>query len=239
MAAHRGAAAVVNEEGGNASFEGWARLCVMGGPFASYVGGAKTEGSGVTAKTCEPSTMEGDGLLEGFLELRAPAGFRAELIEGEIAVMPLLDGDHEDIIGLIVEQVFAHSATRMNFAGNKGLILPGEGSRTPSHVVPDATFAPAEARLFRGAPPWMPCQGVAMVVEVTSTRPERDRDAKRRAYARGGVPLYLLVDRDEATVRLFKDPEKGEYRTIRLSPFGKAVELPEPFSCTLETAEFL
>ncbi|NUR29686.1 MAG: hypothetical protein HOV83_28195 [Catenulispora sp.] len=34
-----------------------------------------------------------------------------------------------------------------------------------------------------------------MAVEVTSSAPADDREAKCRAYAAAGIPLYLLVDR--------------------------------------------
>ncbi|MYT70789.1 MULTISPECIES: Uma2 family endonuclease [unclassified Streptomyces] len=186
----------------------------------------------------EPLT-QADVLLEGFLALDTPEGFRAELIEGEIVVTPPPDGDHEDYIGLVLNQVIRRSRTDMQFSGNKGLKLKRGGACPKNHAIPDGTFAPAERRLFRGADPWMPCEGVALVVEVTSSKPQADREAKRRCYAQGGIPLYLLIDRDASSVTLFSDPEGDDYREHCTRPFGKTVALPEPFAFDLETADFL
>ncbi|GAA1364048.1 Uma2 family endonuclease [Streptomyces beijiangensis] len=191
----------------------------------------------MTAVAHEPLT-QADVLLEGFLALDTPEGFRAELIEGEIVVTPPPDGDHEDYIELIVSQVYRRSRTDMQFSGNKGLKLPSGGVCPRNHLIPDGTFAPRERRLFRGAESWMPCEGVALAVEVTSSKPERDREAKRRCYAQGSIPLYLLIDRDKTSLTLFSDPEKGDYRQSCTLPFGKPVALPEPFAFELETADF-
>lgn len=185
----------------------------------------------------EPLTRA-EVLLEGFLALDTPEGFRAELIEGEIVVTPPPDGDHEDCINRVLKQVIRRSRTDMDYSGNKGLKLKSGGACPKNHAVPDGTFAPAELQLFRGAEPWMPCDGVALVVEVTSTKPQADREAKQRCYARGGIPLYLLIDREGSSVTLFRDPEGDDYRQHCTSPFGKAVALPEPFGFELETAEF-
>ncbi|GAA3081103.1 Uma2 family endonuclease [Streptomyces rectiviolaceus] len=192
----------------------------------------------MTARPRDPLTPA-DVLLEGFLALDTPEGFRAELIEGEIVVMPPPDGDHEHCLSLIVAQVIRRSRTDMQFSGNKGLKLKSGGACPTNHAIPDGTLAPTELRLFRGAAPWMPCDGVALVVEVTSTKPQADREAKRRCYARGGIPLYLLIDRDDSSVTLFRDPEGDDYREHCTLPFGKAVALPEPFGFELETAEFV
>ena len=192
----------------------------------------------MTAMAHEPLTQE-EVLLEGFLALDTPEGFRAELIEGEIVVTPPPDGEHEKYISRIVRQVIKRSVTEMDFSGNKGLRLRSGEACPKNHVVPDVTLAPLERDLFGGADSWMPCDGVAMVLEVTSTKPKADREAKRRCYARGGIPLYLLVDRDAASVTLFSDPEKDDYRELCTRPFGKPLTLPAPFAFDLETTDFL
>ncbi|MFF3780262.1 Uma2 family endonuclease [Streptomyces sp. NPDC001933] len=184
----------------------------------------------------EPLT-QADVLLEGFLALDTPEGFRAELIEGEIVVIPPPDGDHEDSINLIMKQVIRLARTDMDFSGNKGLKLTSGGRSPKNHVVPDGTFAPTELRLYRGADPWMPCEGVALVVEVTSTKPRADRTDRRHCYARGPIPLYLLVDREQSSLTLFSDPEGDDYRQHCTIPFGKRLTLPPPFAFDLETGE--
>jgi Uma2 family endonuclease len=196
------------------------------------------EGRDMTAVAHEPLTQE-RVLLEGFLALDTPEGFRAELIEGEIVVTPPPDGDHEDYVELIVEQVYGQSRTRMQFSGNKGLQLKKTDGCPRDHVIPDGTFAPRELRLYRGAEPWMPCDGVAMVLEVTSSKPKADREVKRRCYARGGIPLYLLVDRSASSITLFSDPENNDYSRSLTRAFGKPLPLPEPFAFDLETTDFL
>ncbi|MBJ6628519.1 Uma2 family endonuclease [Streptomyces sp. I4(2020)] len=192
----------------------------------------------MTAEARDPLAHP-DVMLEGFLALHPPEGFRAELIDGEIVLTPPPDGDHEDALARIVTQVIRRSRTDMDFSGNKGLKLKSGGACPKNHVIPDGTFAPTELRLYRGADPWMPCDGVAMVVEVTSTKPQADREAKRRCYALGGIPLYLLVDRETSSITLFGDPEGDEYREHRTRPLGKPLTLPGPFAFDLDTADFL
>lgn len=192
----------------------------------------------MTAMPHEPLT-QAEVLLEGFLALDTPEGFRAELIEGEIVVTPPPDGDHEDYINLVMKQVLRRSRTEMDFSGNKGLKLMSGGGCPKNHAVPDGTFAATRLRLFRGADSWMPCEGVALVVEVTSSKPQADRDGKRHCYARGPIPLYLLVDRETSSVTLFSDPENDDYRQHCTIPFGKSVSLPGPFAFDLETADFV
>ncbi|MFM9444148.1 hypothetical protein [Streptomyces acidiscabies] len=87
-------------------------------------------------------------LLEGFLALDTPEGFRAELIEREIVVTPPPDGDHEKYISRVVRQVIRRSCTDMDFAGNKGLRLRSGEASPWNHVIPDVTFAAVDLDLF-------------------------------------------------------------------------------------------
>ncbi|MGA5141184.1 Uma2 family endonuclease [Streptomyces azureus] len=191
----------------------------------------------MTAMAHEPLTQE-EVLLEGFLALDTPEGFRAELIEEEIVVTPPPDGDHEKHISRIVRQVIKQSRTDMDFSGNKGLKMRSADACPKNHLVPDVTFGPIELDLFGGVGSWM-SEGVAMVLEVTSTKPKADREVKRRCYAREGIPLYLLVDRDTAQVTLFSEPEQDDYREHCARPFGKPITLPEPFVFELDTTDLL
>lgn len=185
----------------------------------------------MTVMTREPETP--DTVLRDFLSLETPDGYRAELIDGEIVVTPPPGGNHERCISLVMEQVFCSSATRMHASGNKGLIVPAVAGQ--DRVIPDLTFAPADLDLFLDAPSWMRPSGVAMVAEVTSSLPELDRRAKRRAYAAARIPLYLLIDREEKRVMLFSGPVRDEYVSTSSVPFGDSLELPAPFSFTLQT----
>jgi Uma2 family endonuclease len=186
----------------------------------------------------QPDEPQPDSVLREFLSLEIPDGYRAQLIDGEIIVTPPPGGNHEHCISQIMRQVFTRSASPMDVSGHKGLIVPSivEGQ---NHVIPDLTIAPAELSLFVDAPSWMRPSGVVMVVEVTSTLADHDRNPKRRSYAAARIPLYLPVGQDDKTVTLFSGPSRDAYVNTATVPFGDPLDLPEPFSFTLETADFV
>ncbi|WP_329501328.1 Uma2 family endonuclease [Kitasatospora herbaricolor] len=78
-----------------------------------------------------------------------------------------------------------------------------------------------------------------MVAEVTSSRPDQDRIAKRHCYARAGIPSHLLIDRDKSQVSVFGKPQRDEYTEVHLAPFGQPPALPDPFGFELDTKPFL
>ncbi|SEG28048.1 Endonuclease, Uma2 family (restriction endonuclease fold) [Thermomonospora echinospora] len=195
----------------------------------------------MTAMVHEPPTRAAEILLESFHDLETPEGFRAELIEGEIVVSPPPGGAHEMDLWCLVRQVTLHSSARMDYSGHKGLKLRRGGRCPKNHIIPDGVFIPHELDLLREADPWMEPEGVALVVEVTSSRPDGDRRDKRHCYAKGGIPLYLLIDRERRMVSLFSEPRsdagKEDYLQVTQVIFGKPLDLPEPFSFTLDTSE--
>ncbi|MFF5258537.1 Uma2 family endonuclease [Actinomadura viridis] len=188
----------------------------------------------------DPRCAEEQALLEGFLELDTPQGYRAEFIEGEIVVSPPPMGKHEKILSRINRQVFRQASTEMDASGHKGLELARGKRCTKNFIIPDGVYAPLDLDLFEEAGSWMPPGGVSMVLEVTSGKRDKDRGVKRHCYAKAGIPLYLLVDRTERTVSLFSEPDPPEedyLEDVRVI-FGKPIELPDPFGFSLETADF-
>jgi Uma2 family endonuclease len=185
----------------------------------------------------EPETP-GEFLLADFLKFDTPEGYRAELIDGEIVVTPPPNGNHQRAIWHILEQVIRNSSTKMDFSGQSGLEVPSQGVPGHGRFIPDGIFATAELDVLHDAPSWMSPDGVELVLEVTSSRAELDREAKRRAYAGAEIPLYLLVDRQQRRVTLFSHPVRGDYSRTLAADFGDKLDLPKPFDFTLDTAPF-
>jgi Uma2 family endonuclease len=84
-----------------------------------------------------------------------------------------------------------------------------------------------------------------LVIEVTSpSNAPNDRKwgLKYKAYAKGLVPVYLLIDpyaQDGPSVTLFTDPTGTRYKSENLVPFGKKLSLPEPFDAVvIDTSTF-
>ena len=173
-----------------------------------------------------------DDVLAAFhdIDRRLPAGFRTQIVDGEIVVSHLPDGEHAGIVADLCEQV-AHRAThRLHCSGHRGILVPG------GRYIPDCTVAPAGH--FRGQASWAPASGVAMVVEVTTGTADRDRIRKPSGYAAAGIPLYLVIDRAARETVLYSRPDDGAYHGQLREPFGKGLELPPPFTFMLDTAGF-
>ena len=149
-------------------------------------------------------------------------------------------GRHEHCLAKIIAQMYRHGLDKSYGLGHKGLVVPSRPGSPMSHVIPDMTFVPDDRRVFEGEKPWSPVEPgtVTMTVEVTWTRPDLDREAKRHGYARAGIPLYLLVDREERKTILFGRPGGDDYRRADWAPFGEPLALPEPFGIDLDTSEF-
>ncbi|WP_369234486.1 Uma2 family endonuclease [Streptomyces sp. R21] len=166
----------------------------------------------------------------------APKGWRVELIEGEICVTPPANGEHEEIVSEINRQVTKRGPDESlrNYTGI-GLTVPG-ASET-GHVVPDLVVAPKGS--FDDQEEWHEPSGVVLVAEVTSaSTADRDRDKKIHGYARAGIPVYLLIDREEGEVTVYSAPSGDDYAQGPKCKLGLTVQLPAPLGFELDTAEF-
>ena len=182
-----------------------------------------------TPATAPPDSAPKD-ILGAFEELSVPEGYRAELIEREIVVSPPPDGRHEGVIARINKQVDRKSVVELDISGNTGIVTPS------GRFIPDATMVRSGG--LDGRRSWDDTADVELVVEVTSGQGDKDRVKKRRGYAAAEIPLYLLIDREAGEAVLFSQPADGEDHAQLRQPFGKGVDLPEPFGFALDTGEF-
>jgi Uma2 family endonuclease len=181
-----------------------------------------------------------DYLLQTWRELDVPEGWRAEIDEGQIVLVPPPHPRHNSIAQLVQRRLYEKLSEELGIYQTLGIHI----APLDKLYIPDLVVLPSE--LATDADPEsndpLDAAEALLVVEVTSKGNARDdRTKKLWAYAHAPVPIYLLIDRfDEhgPTTTLFTDPESGAYKHAERVPFGKAVTLPDPFVITLDTSPF-
>ncbi len=179
---------------------------------------------------------EGASVQETFelFSALAPKGWRVELIEGEIYVVPPANGEHEEIVSELNGQVRDHDKKVGRYTGI-GLGLAGATGTV--RVIPDLVIAPKGS--FDDQQEWHAPDAVLLVAEVTSTSTaSRDRVEKIRAYARAGIPLYFLIDRENAEAMVCSGPAGDDYAHKSIHKLGSIVPLPHPLGFDLDTGAF-
>ncbi|MFJ7156151.1 Uma2 family endonuclease [Streptomyces sp. NPDC101118] len=179
-------------------------------------------------------------LLETWRELDVPDGWRAEIDDGRIALLPPAHPHVHAVRAVIQRALYGVLPEDWGVYQVLALHLSPPGKV----YVPDLVVAPSE--LLDGEDPDVAnpidASEALLVAEVTSKGNGRDDRGKRPwAYAHACVPVCLLVDRfDEhgPTTTLFAEPENGAYTHIERIAFGKPLVLPEPFGLSIDTGAF-
>lgn len=203
-----------------------------------------------------PYEMWVRGELEEFLGL--PAGFRAEIIEGDIVVSPAARWSHNKIATRIAAAFIAASEADSAFSWD-AVVGTGVGEPESRGWIPDVAIVDKErsAEAVEADLVVITPGDMEMAVEVTSpSNADHDREpgpqhrrkngnrimTKWTDYAAAGVEYYLLVDRDprvlRATLYFDPNPETSRYESAVAWEFGEPIVLPEPFGVTIDTTEW-
>ncbi|WP_371503376.1 Uma2 family endonuclease [Kitasatospora sp. NBC_00374] len=179
-------------------------------------------------------------LLDTWRGLEVPEGWRAEIEEGQIVLVPPPGKGHNLIAGEVHDALVRCLPPEIGAYQTLGVeIVQSERVYVPDLVVVDKALLRQSDRT--DADP-VDAAEILLAVEITSSGNARhDRTRKLWAYAHAPVPHHLLIDRfDEhgPTVTLFSEPVNGAYRQSLRTPFGKPVALPEPFGVELATEGF-
>lgn len=169
------------------------------------------------------------------IERHAPETVRLEFINGRLGVKAMPDGNYGEILMWLLRQCMAHRPD-LNLMPERGLKVE---KYRKGRARTDAALAPRG--YFKGDGEWSPTgPGVLMAVEITSHDADtdrRDRVEKPVGYAEAGIPVYLLIDRDDGTLTVYSEPKDGTYQESPSYPYGTAVALPHPVGITLDTEE--
>lgn len=188
-----------------------------------------------------PGARAWDYLLQTWRELDVPEGWRAEIDEGQIVLVPPPHAHHNGIAAKVQRSLYATLPDDLEVYQTLGIHVAPLGKL----YVPDLVVMPTE--LIDAADPEtsdpLDAAEALLVVEITSRGNAReDRTKKYRAYARAGVPMYLPIDRFDTRgpmSTLFTEPnDDGTFKHTDAAPFGKPLALPAPFDVSLPTGEF-
>ncbi|MFI8390710.1 Uma2 family endonuclease [Streptomyces sp. NPDC085540] len=165
--------------------------------------------------------MEGHG---------TPRGLHAEIVEGFIEVSPTGRYSHGRIANRL-RHALDMFLDNSDFSAYQDMnVIHRRKVRIPDVFISleDAEEHVAEDGLGIDA------GGVELIAEVVPPGKDslaRDRDRKRRAYARAGIPVYLIIDDydEQGSVRVLSDPtpDRARYASEVRMPYGSAVTIPE------------
>ncbi|MEU9232131.1 Uma2 family endonuclease [Streptomyces subrutilus] len=176
-----------------------------------------------------PSDLD-DVLWQAWKAMELPEGYHAEIVEGFIEVSPTGRYSHGRIANRLRDELVVFLAQGdfrarqdMNVVHKRKVWIPDlfiALEDAEEHISEDGLGIHASA-----------VELIAEVVSPGRESIERDRERKRRAYARAGIPVYVIIDDYDGhgTVSVLSGPVPGEARyasEVRM-PYGTEVIVPE------------
>jgi Uma2 family endonuclease len=159
-------------------------------------------------------------------------GERMELIEGEIVEMSPIGERHAACVDALAELLRERLQRTVNIRVQNPL-------RLDEHSEPQPDIAVLRRRddFYRSAHP-APAD-VLLLVEVSDTTLEYDRQVKLPLYARAGVPEVWIVNLPDERVETYSDPSGGAYQLTRSAARGEEVEARNVAGLRLAAADIL
>ncbi|WP_027946303.1 Uma2 family endonuclease [Amycolatopsis taiwanensis] len=184
----------------------------------------------------DEATNDWAAVLRTWQELDLPDGWKAEIADGGIRLAPPPSCPHNSIANRVHKALVRGLPDDWGIYQTLGLEVCGEERLYVPDllVVPDEIVAESTKRVLSAH--------ALLAVEITSKgNAAADRTAKRDAYARGGVDVYLLIDgwhEPWPRVTVYSEPVDGDYQYSVTKPFGETIHVPKPIDLSLDTSRF-
>lgn len=144
------------------------------------------------------------------------SGQRIELIQGELRMMSPIGPSHEFTVDRI-NRVSTQKAPldRVLIRVQNSIELPA------SLTVPEPDIAWVKNRSYLKARP--KAADVFLLIEVADSSLEYDRGEKAELYAKARIADYWVINLIDLCVEVFRDPQRGRYRSLQTFELGEKV----------------
>ena len=157
---------------------------------------------------------------------------RVELIDGEIVTKMAIGPRHGASVDRANRALTTTVATSaiVRVQGSVRLDLFNEPE-------PDIVLLRPRADFYASAHPGP--ADILLIVEVSESSIDYDRDIKARVYARAGLAEYWVVDLNEDVVHVHSDPFSGIYRSVASYRRDQSIAPRLLPACTISTLDLL
>jgi Uma2 family endonuclease len=138
---------------------------------------------------------------------------RVELLDGEVIQMSPIGGRHAGCVDELGERFIIRLAGRARVRIQNPIRLSSGSEPEPDIAV----VRPRSDRYRQGHPA---PEDVLLVIEVSDTTLDYDRDTKLPFYAAAGIPEVWIWDLNGARVLVFREPIDGQYRQSSVIEHG-------------------
>ena len=156
---------------------------------------------------------------------------RVELLDGDIIRMPPIGDWHQ----ASVDQLNHH----LNQLLNERAIVRVQGPtrlNPNSEPQPDVLLMRWRNDFYRGGHP-NPTD-VLLLIEVSDTTIDYDRNKKLSAYAHAGIPEVWIISREDRRIESYTEPSEGRYSNVRHASASEMIA-PQAFpDVALEVGRF-
>ena len=147
---------------------------------------------------------------------------RVELLDGDVIVMPPIRDWHASNVAQIIAAFPSTMLTERAILQVQNPVRLDDGSEPQ----PDAMLLRWRDDFYRNGHPGP--ADVLLLIEVSDTTLDYDRNEKLPRYARAGIPEVWIVNRRDRRIEAYSNPANGEYAAVRHYGPGESIA-PQAF----------
>ena len=155
-----------------------------------------------------------------------------ELIDGEIIHRMTVGSRHASIVKRL-NRIFT------DLRGKAAIISVQDPIHIDEYNEPEPDIALLKPREDFYAENHPQPEDVLLLVEVSDSTVEYDRDHKKNLYAEAGIEEFWLVNLRENTVEVYSQPKNGSYRLTRILEKGEVLQSVAVENLSLAVEEIL